>query len=477
MALVQKLEMRHGQSLVMTPQLQQAIKLLQMSNLELKAFIEEEIERNPLLERAAEPAEDMPEASPAAASGPADAAGRAEVEPAAMVPEIRDSGWLSDRAGGARPPAADQEFAAAIKEEPTLASHLTDQLNLAITDPQRRLIGAHLIGMIDDAGYLSADVDQLADSLGVAVDLILAVLHELQTFDPPGVCARDLKECLTLQLKDKDRFDPAMERLVDNLPRVARRDFEALTAVCGVDLDDIKDMVAELRRLNPKPGNAFGALVVQPVIADVIVRPAPDGAWLVELNSETLPRLLMNSQYYTTVSHRSLNQSDRAYLGECQANANWLLRSLDQRARTILAVAREIVRQQDAFLVHGVKALRPLNLKIIAEAIAMHESTVSRVTSNKYMATPRGTFEMKYFFTAAISSAEGGDSHSAEAVRHRIREMVDREPPGGALSDTEIVDRLRQDGIDIARRTVAKYREALGIPSSVQRQREHRLTR
>ena len=476
MALVQKLEMRHGQSLVMTPQLQQAIKLLQMSNLELRAFIEEEIERNPLLERAAEPAEELPEASPAAAPGPDDAAEGAEVEPAAMVPEIRDSGWLSERTG-ARPPAADQEFAAAIKDEPTLASHLTDQLNLAIADPQRRLIGAHLIGMIDDAGYLSADLDQLADSLGVAVDLILAVLHELQTFDPPGVCARDLKECLSLQLKDKDRFDPAMERLVDNLPRVARRDFEALTAVCGVDLDDIKDMVAELRRLNPKPGNAFGALVVQPVIADVIVRPAPDGAWLVELNSETLPRLLMNSQYYTTVSHRSLNQSDRAYLGECQANANWLLRSLDQRARTILAVAREIVRQQDGFLVHGVKALRPLNLKIIADAIAMHESTVSRVTSNKYMATPRGTFEMKYFFTAAISSAEGGDSHSAEAVRHRIREMVGREPPGGALSDTEIVDRLRRDGIDIARRTVAKYREALGIPSSVQRQREHRLTR
>jgi RNA polymerase sigma-54 factor len=268
-----------------------------------------------------------------------------------------------------------------------------------------------------------------------------------------------------------------MERLVDNLTLVARRDFAALSALCGVDLDDVRDMIAELRHLNPKPGNAFGSVVVQPVIADVIVRPAPDGAWLVELNSVTLPRLLMNSQYYATVSSRSLNQADRLYLGECHANANWLLRSLDQRARTILAVAREIVRQQDGFLVHGVKALRPLNLKVIADAISMHESTVSRVTSNKYIATPRGTFEMKYFFTAAISSAEGGDSHSAEAVRHRIKEMVDREPPGGALSDTEIVDRLRQDGIDIARRTVAKYRDALGIPSSVQRQREHRLTR
>jgi RNA polymerase sigma-54 factor len=471
MALVQKLELRHGQSLVMTPQLQQAIKLLQMSNLELKAFIEEEIERNPLLERASDPAAEPP-AEPAATRP--DAAD--EPEPVAMVPELRDSGWQSDR-GSSRLPAVDQEFAATIGEEPTLASHLTDQLNIAIADPQRRLIGANLIGLIDEAGYLVADFDQLAESLGVSVDLIADVLRELQGFDPPGVFARDLKECLSLQLKDKDRFDPAMERLVDNLTLVARRDFAALSALCGVDLDDVRDMIAELRHLNPKPGNAFGSVVVQPVIADVIVRPAPDGAWLVELNSVTLPRLLMNSQYYATVSRRSLNQADRLYLGECHANANWLLRSLDQRARTILAVAREIVRQQDGFLVHGVKALRPLNLKVIADAISMHESTVSRVTSNKYIATPRGTFEMKYFFTAAISSAEGGDSHSAEAVRHRIKEMVDREPPGGALSDTEIVDRLRQDGIDIARRTVAKYRDALGIPSSVQRQREHRLSR
>jgi RNA polymerase sigma-54 factor len=476
MALVQKLEMRHGQSLVMTPQLQQAIKLLQMSNLELKAFIEEEIERNPLLERAAEPADDMPDAGPLAAKGAAESADEAEAEPAAMVPEIKDSGWLSDRAG-VRPAAVDQEFAALIREEPTLAGHLTDQLNIAVTDPERRLIGAHLIGMVDEAGYLTADLDQIAASLGVPLDLILEVLDELQTFDPPGVFARDLRECLSLQLKDKDRLDPAMARLVDNLPLVARRDFNALRTACGVDIEDIKDMVAELRRLNPKPGNAFGALVVQPVIADVIVKPAPDGAWLIELNSETLPRLLMNSQYYAIVSQHALNHADRAYLGECQANANWLLRSLDQRARTILAVAREIVRQQDGFLVHGVKALRPLNLKAIADAISMHESTVSRVTSNKYMATPRGTFEMKYFFTAAISSAEGGDSHSAEAVRQRIREMVEREPPGRALSDTEIVDKLRQDGIDIARRTVAKYRDALGIPSSVQRQREHRLSR
>jgi RNA polymerase sigma-54 factor len=471
MALVQKLELRHGQSLVMTPQLQQAIKFLQMSNLELKAFIEEEIERNPLLERAGDPPAEPP-AEPAAPRPEA----ADEPEPVAMVPELRDSGWQSDRSGS-RLPAADQEFAATVGEEPTLASHLTDQLNIAITDPRRRLIGANLIGLIDEAGYLVADLEQLAESLGVSVELIAEVLRELQGFDPPGVFARDLRECLSLQLKDKDRFDPAMERLVDNLTLVARRDFAALSLLCGVDLDDVRDMIAELRRLNPKPGNAFGTVVVQPVIADVIVKPAPDGAWLVELNSETLPRLLMNSQYYATVSRRPLNQADRLYLGECHANANWLLRSLDQRARTILAVAREIVRQQDGFLVHGIKALRPLNLKIIADAISMHESTVSRVTSNKYIATPRGTFEMKYFFTAAISSAEGGDSHSAEAVRHRIKEMVDREPPGSALSDTEIVDRLRQDGIDIARRTVAKYRDALGIPSSVQRQREHRLTR
>jgi RNA polymerase sigma-54 factor len=308
--------------------------------------------------------------------------------------------------------------------------------------------------------------------LGTDIVHVERVLGVLQGFDPAGVFARDLKECLMLQLRELDRLDPAMQILVGRLDMVAKRDFAGLRSLCKVDADDIRDMITELRRLNPKPGHVFGSDPVQPVVPDVSVRLAPDGAWLVELNNETLPRVLVNNRYMAQVSRGPMRDEDKTYLSECHANATWLVRSLDQRAKTILKVAREIVRQQDAFLVHGVQHLRPLNLKTVAEAIEMHESTVSRVTSNKYMATQRGIFELKYFFTTAIGSAEGGEVHSAESVRHRLREMIEQENAANILSDDTIVDMLRVEGIDIARRTVAKYRESLGIPSSVQRRRE-----
>ena len=224
--------------------------------------------------------------------------------------------------------------------------------------------------------------------------------------------------------------------------------------------------------IDPKPGIRFGSTIVQPVIPDVFVRPAPDGSWIIELNSDTLPRVLVNQTYAATVNAARVNEADKSFLTNCLQNANWLTKSLEQRARTILKVASEIVRQQDGFLAHGVEHLRPLNLRTIADAIGMHESTVSRVTSNKYMATPRGLFEMKYFFTASIAAQAGGEAHSAEAVRFRIKQMIDQETPDGVLSDDAIVTRLKDANIDIARRTVAKYRESLRIPSSVERRRE-----
>jgi RNA polymerase sigma-54 factor len=263
-----------------------------------------------------------------------------------------------------------------------------------------------------------------------------------------------------------------MQKPLANLDLVARRDHSAMKRVCGVDDDDLADMLYEIKSLNPKPGNAFGQVTVQPVIPDVLVRAGPDGDWIVELNSGTLPRVLVNQNYYATVTRRRPSDKDRAYLAECMQTANWLVKSLDQRARTILKVASEIVRQQDGFFAHGVAHLRPLNLKQVADAIEMHESTVSRVTTNKYMATPRGLFELKYFFSAAIPATGGGEAHSAEAVRHRIKAMIDGEArDGDVLSDDRIVEILNEAGIDIARRTVAKYREALRIPSSVQRKR------
>jgi RNA polymerase sigma-54 factor len=296
----------------------------------------------------------------------------------------------------------------------------------------------------------------------------------LQTFDPPGVCARNLTECLAIQLKERDRYDPAMQTLVEHLDLLAKRDFVGLRRLCNISEEDLADMIAEIRSLNPKPGLAFGSTMVQPIVPDVFVRAAPDGTWQVELNSDTLPKVLINQKYYAQVSKTSRNEKEKAYIADCLQTATWLVRALDQRAKTILKVSSEIVRQQDGFFAKGVQHLRPLNLKTIADAIGMHESTVSRVTANKYMATSRGIFELKYFFTSAIAAADGGEAHSAEAVRHRIRQLIDDESDEDVLSDDTIVEKLRSAGVDIARRTVAKYREAMRIPSSVQRRREKR---
>jgi len=290
------------------------------------------------------------------------------------------------------------------------------------------------------------------------------------------VCARNLTECVALQLRERDRFDPAMQALVAHLDLVAKRDLAALRRTCGVDEEDLTEMIAEIRRLNPKPGLAFGSTLVQPIVPDVFVRAGADGGWTVELNSDSLPKVLVNQRYYAEIAGTARSAAEKTYLADCLQTASWLIRALDQRARTILKVATEIVRQQDGFFVHGVQHLRPLNLKTVADAIGMHESTVSRVTANKYMATNRGIFELKYFFTSAIAAADGGEAHSAEAVRHRIKQLIDAERPDAVLSDDTIVDRLRAAGIDIARRTVAKYREAMRIPSSVQRRRDKQVS-
>jgi RNA polymerase sigma-54 factor len=497
MALSQKLVLRQSQSLVMTPQLMQAIKLLQLSNLDLIAYVDAELERNPLLERAEpeEGTEGDPDAKEAAAAdsdrdgeepsewtetaagpGPTDGldtafsdAGRPT--PAEPPPPAPGESWSAPPSRPA-PTGDDYNLEAFVAEEKSLADLLSDQLGLAITDPAARLIGQSLISEIDETGYLRTDLGALAERLGARLADVEKILAVIQAFEPAGVGARNLAECLAIQLRERDRFDPAMEALLANLDLVARRDMAGLMRACAVDAEDLGEMLAELKGLNPKPGNAVGSTLVQAVVPDVLVRAAPDGSWIVELNTGTLPRVLVNQSYHAKVARRRPNDADKAYIAECLQTANWLVKSLDQRARTILKVASEIVRQQDAFLAEGVQYLRPLNLKTVAEAIGMHESTVSRVTSNKYMATPRGIFEMKYFFTASIAASGGGEAHSAEAVRFRIRRLIDDEAASDVLSDDTIVKVLRGSGIDIARRTVAKYREAMRIPSSVQRRRD-----
>jgi RNA polymerase sigma-54 factor len=489
MALTQRLELRQGQTLVMTPQLQQAIKLLQLSNLELAAYVEQELERNPLLERdesAAAPDSEGPALPPEG--------GKASLEDTLAREDFTKAEELDarheDLYDGDVPPSSplpltdwsavgsrqnfdfgEDALESSLASDTTLKDHLAAQLSMAALSPEKKLIGIALIDGIDEAGYLRIGLDEIAERLGAALSTVQAVLSEVQGYDPVGVAARDLAECLRLQLRAKDRLDPAMDLMLSRLDLIARRDTAALSAVCGVDADDISDMLREVRALTPKPGLAFGVEPVQPVVPDVFVREGPDGAWHVELNSDTLPRLLVNSRYYTSISGSARDRDSKSYIAECLNSANWLVKSLDQRARTILKVAGEIVRQQDGFLTHGVRHLRPLNLRTIADAISMHESTVSRVTSNKYVSTPRGVFELKYFFTAAIQSVNGSGSHSAEAVRDRIREMIDNEPARGVLSDDRIVSLLTADGVNIARRTVAKYREAMRIPSSVERRR------
>ncbi len=508
MALTQRLQMRQSQALVMTPQLMQAIKLLQLSNLDLAAYVEGELERNPFLERGSEGEPSVPERAQDA------------VEPSANANDGQDGDWANqeletsrssmeakldtdlenvfpDDAGAAAPrsskddqPAAYSEWAgtgsggredgdynleAFVSAELTLADHLAAQLSLAIADPVRRMIGQYLIDMVDEAGYLAGDLPGVAEKLGAPAAEIEAVLKIVQTFDPPGVCARNLTECLAIQLKERNRYDPAMQALLGRLDLLAKRDLPALRRLCGVGDEDMAEMISEIRALNPKPGLAFGSTVVQPIVPDVFVRPGPDGAFLVELNSDTLPKVLVNQIYHAEVSKTALKDADKTFLTETMQSATWLIRALDQRAKTILKVSAEIVKQQDAFFMYGVQHLKPLNLKTVADAISMHESTVSRVTANKYMATSRGIFELKYFFTAAISASDGGDAHSAEAVRHRIKQLIDEESPSNVLSDDTIVEVLRGAGIDIARRTVAKYRDALRIPSSVQRRRDKQV--
>ncbi len=509
MSLTPRLELRQSQALVMTPQLQQAIKLLQLSNLELTAYVEHELEQNPLLERDDDDENGLDGTEADGVPGDGDATDGESLETidftgpqdatASQDTDLDvdyDNLWNNDspadagleaglgnggmgatafadwgsRGGGFDGGGADLEQTLSGRE--SLRDHLTRQLNMDLNDPVDRLIGLHLIDLLDEAGYISGDLTAVADLLNCDIGRVEATLARLHQFDPPGIFARDLAECLRLQLSDLNRLDPAMQALLDNLDMLAKRDSSALIKLCGVDADDLTDMVAEIRALNPKPALEFDHGVAQPVTPDIFMRQQPGQGRIVELNNDTLPKVLVNNHYYARVSRQAHSKADKQYISEALQSANWLVKSLHQRATTILKVAGEIVRQQEAFFARGVHHLRPLVLRELAEAIVLHESTVSRVTSNKYMATPRGIYELKYFFTPAINNVAGGAAHSAESVRHRIKVLTDDEPVDAVLSDDKIVEILRVENIEIARRTVAKYRGSMRIPSSVRRRRE-----
>ncbi len=514
MAIGPRLDLRQSQSLVMTPQLQQAIKLLALSNLEVEAFIGEALDSNPLLEMGdggpAEAADPLPEALRRThlESSPVDqlvSEGRAaedrplDIDTAALDADretgdgvtpgsgMPGDGTRGDSAGGAMDigegggtgggegPDIDERAGAGL----TLAEHLHAQIGATCSDPQRLFVARWLINQLDEAGYLAIPLSEVAETLGLGAAEVASALGLVQSLDPTGVGARSLAECLELQAKEADRYDPCMARLIDNLDLVARGEFARLKRLCRVDDEDFADMLGELRAYDPKPGLRFGGGSAEIVVPDVLVREAvqQDGAtgWDIMLNPATVPRLVVNRAYYVEMRHACLAKDAKAWLGEKLADANWLIKALDQRQKTILKVSAEIVRQQEGFFRGGVSQLKPLTLRAVAEAIAMHESTVSRVTSNKYLHCALGTFELKYFFTSGVGSSEGDGAASAEAVKAAIRQLIEAEDPAAVLSDDTLVDLLKGRGFDLARRTVAKYREAIGLGSSVQRRRRKAL--
>ena len=490
MAIGPRLDIRQSQSLVMTPQLQQAIKLLALSNLEIEAFVAGELEKNPLLEQSS--GDDAPPAPDgidrtidapilSAETGASDdliAQGLGGADSPLDVDHGADS-FIDDGpgdrmadahgAGGGGMDALSGSYAEDAPDFDSFAApdiglqeHLMGQARAACTNMDL-FIATQLIGQISEAGYLEANLLATAHGLGVPLFDVERVLGVIQTFDPTGVGARSLAECLALQAKEADRHDPCMARLLANLDLLAKGALPQLRRICGVDEEDMADMIAELRGYDPKPGLRFANDRAAPVTPDLFVRPTR-GGWAIEINSATLPRLLINRSYYVELAAGPQDKSAKAWLADCLASANWLVKALDQRQKTIIKVASEIVRSQEAFFQQGVAHLKPLTLRAVADTIGMHESTVSRVTSNKYLACPRGLYELKYFFTSGVSSSGGdGGSVSAEAVKSHIKALIGAEDPQAILSDDTLVDLLRAKGMDIARRTVAKYREALGI--------------
>lgn len=499
MALTAKLQVRQQQSLTMTPQLMQAIRLLQMSAVELDRFVEEELNSNPLLSRTEErelgDAAGVPETDMdgvGAADGPPDLADMSDIiasdRPRGSADlDVSETDAHPDSEPVGRDPLPHRAAASAwsghgeftpdleatLSERPSLTALIENQINARFGDPVERAIALALLSHLDSAGYLTIPLAAVAAALSVPEGRVEAVLRHCQSVEPTGVFARSLGECLALQLAERNRLDPAMQVMIDNLHMLVNGGRSGLQRLCNVGGEDFAEMLAEIKALDPKPGLAFAHEPIALAVADIIVRESADGGWTVELNDEVLPRVLVDRSYYAILSGRGRMQ-ERKYIADCIQQANWLEKSLDQRARTILKVATEIVAQQDAFLRHGVVRLKPLNLRAVADAIGVHESTVSRATANKYMATPRGLFELKFFFSTAIASNEDEAGHSAEAVKHRIRKLVDAETPEAILSDDAIVELLGREGIVIARRTVAKYRDLLKIPSSVQRRRQKR---
>lgn len=506
-----KQELRQSQQLVMTQQLQQSIKLLQLSAIELAEFIELEIEKNPLLSRD----DTTPDGEPASEEyadkewqETSNSAESTQDETAAISQEFESPDW--EKSAGEFEPQSiyDDEFNAdyadategaysrvsagsgesvgtsgfvedeegnsleqTYAKDRSLREHLLEQLHVDIVDPAMRLIGTQLIDLLDESGYLRESTESIATILGADCELVEQTILAMQRFEPLGVFARSLSECLRIQLEEKGRLDVPMEKFLSHMHLLAEGNVLALRKTCGVDDEELQLIIADVRSCNPRPANQFIHDIAEAITPDVLIRKSRQG-WLIELNPEALPRVLANQSYFTEMTQKLQDKEAKKYLTEQWQNASWLVKALDQRAQTMLKVSREIVKQQEKFFLHGIRFLKPLVLKDIAAAIEMHESTVSRVTTSKFMSTPRGTFEMKYFFNSTIGGSIGDAEFSSKTVMYYIKELVDSESSKEILSDDAIVTLLKDRNIDVARRTITKYREAMNIPSSVVRRRQ-----
>ncbi|WP_249978815.1 RNA polymerase factor sigma-54 [Vreelandella olivaria] len=470
MVMKASLQLRIGTQLTMTPQLQQAIALLQLSTLDLRQEIQQALDANPMLEQEDEFGEQTVSETP-------------EVEWAESIPtELSvDSDWSDTyqdmgSAGGSSSEGPDFERQAAGQ---SLHGHLLWQLAMTDFSLREHTIAESLIDALDANGYLTQPLNDIREGLksqdleGLSQREVENTLLRLQQFEPTGVFARDLRECLMLQLaslpEDTPLLVPAKRLVRQFLEALGKDDIRLLKRRLSLDEEQLGDVIRLIRSLDPRPGSAYGVTDESYITPDLVVRHDNEG-WHLELNPEALPRLRIQPDYASLIKRADKSQ-DNQFLKEHLQEARWLIKSLSSRNDTLLRVGREIIARQIGFLEHGEEAMKPLILADIAEAVEMHESTISRVTTQKYIHTPRGVFELKYFFSSQVSGQDGSDSHSSTAIRARLKKLIQEEPPGKPLSDSRLVTLLEAGGIMVARRTVAKYRESMGIPSSSERRR------